>query len=493
VPHGVEPLPPRHPWEEPPAGGWTSSVGEFGQELVVFLLTCLGAVGAFRLVLIAHRLGQHALTRPLLVLVIAMWCSACVLACSLGVYLWRRHEQISTALAMLTDHGRVARLGGRPPVWLDQAPARGLCIAHLSDLHIAEGDRVRLVERPSPAGNAHVHELLEASKGCELILFTGDITDRGSAVSWRCFLDALAEAGVADRAVLVPGNHDLAYLDVIEGRRGWRHDRFGIVQLANLLKFASAFADTGGGKLGFVLKKGDAVPYLDEWHEVEREVRPMVAELPSLPVPPLTLWHYRRERGPFVAYRDRIEHARERLLGLFPIAIPMPGRDAVLFVLNSSSRVSRHPASNALGKIGRMQYARLEKLARMFPRELKLLGVHHHVVRRGEELAEGFLTRVLAKFTVLADPEPLVRFCRRHGVRAVMNGHRHLSYQVRLSSGTVLLAAPSSTLGDELAGDPRAQFERYWFAERAAAPQVGIYREPVRLTAPVAAPIEEAG
>jgi hypothetical protein len=91
------------------------------------------------------------------------------------------------------------------------------------------------------------------------------------------------------------------------------------------------------------------------------------------------------------------------------------------------------------------------------------------------------MTQLLAKFTVLGDARPLVRFCRAHQVRAVMNGHRHLSYQLRLDNGTVLLAAPSSTLGDELAHDPRPQFERYDIAEAAPGPTVGIFRRTVRL------------
>ena len=62
-----------------------------------------------------------------------------------------------------------------------------------------------------------------------------------------------------------------------------------------------------------------------------------------------------------------------------------------------------------------------------------------------------------------------MKFCTRWGVRAVLNGHRHLSYQLRLPSGTVLLAAPSSTLGDELAHDPRPQFERYDFTAKPDA------------------------
>jgi len=90
------------------------------------------------------------------------------------------------------------------------------------------------------------------------------------------------------------------------------------------------------------------------------------------------------------------------------------------------------------------------------------------------------LTRIMAKFTVLGDARPLVKFCKQQHVRAVMNGHRHLSYQLRLPNGTVLLAAPSSTLGDELADDPRAQFERYDVSPTPDPSSVGLYRTVVR-------------
>src|SRR5262249_24534414 len=59
--------------------------------------------------------------------------------------------------------------------------------------------------------------------------------------------------------------------------------------------------------------------------------------------------------------------------------------------------------------------------------------------------------------------------------------HRPLWYQRRLPSGTVLLAAPPSTLGDELAHDARPQFERYDFAPWPDTDTVGIFRAAIRL------------
>ena len=118
-------------------------------------------------------------------------------------------------------------------------------------------------------------------------MVTGDVTDRGTSASWRGSSTWWRQARLNDRVVLVPGNHDLAFIDPWHGvfaiRRGsWRrNDRFGLVQLANLLKFCEAFAATGGGRRGWVLRNGQPVRYVEAWREVEQAVRPLVAALPA--------------------------------------------------------------------------------------------------------------------------------------------------------------------------------------------------------------------
>lgn len=477
-------LPARHPWEEPPAeGGWSSSLPDLGKELGLFAVSAALLFGAVRAVHEARLLGAHEQHGFAFALLILLWLVVCIITATLFVYIWRRVGGVALLAAMLTDYGRVARMGGRPPVWLDAPPPGGLRVAHLSDLHVNEGDRVRMVERAHPGGNRQLDRVLEAPPlgDADVILVTGDVTDRGTAASWRTFLDAVEERELAERIVLVPGNHDIAFVDHIVRKRALRLDRFAIVQLSNLLKFCEAFAETLGGQRGACLIDGEPRSYRDAWAEAEQAVRPLVAALPTTPVPPLTARHWWRERHAFFDYVDKIEAARARLLELFPVAVPLADKDAVIFVLNSVSRVSRHPALNAIGRIGRAQYKRLDRLARQFPQRLKLVAVHHHLVRRGEEQSARFMTRLFAKFTVLGDAGPLVKFCSRFGVRAVLNGHRHLSYQLRLPSGTVLLAAPSSTLGDELAHDPRPQFERYDFTPRPDDDSVGIFRAAIRL------------
>jgi hypothetical protein len=489
----IDPLPSRQPWEEPPADGWASHLGGLGLEILA-LCGCIAAgLAAWRLHGLARRLGAEPTPAGggVRVLVILLWCLVVLLGLWLIVFVWRRIGGLQLVGAMLTDHGRVARLQGRPPIWLDQPPApeRTVRLAHLSDLHVTEGDHVRLAERPIPGGNVVLHPLLSHPKLSEtdLVVVTGDITDRGTAQSWTRFLDVVADTRVRDRVVLVPGNHDLGVIDPWGGLRDpdghWRrNDRFGIVQLANLLKFCQSFAGTGGGRLGYVLRGGQAVHYQEAWAEVDQAVRPLVTALPELPVPRVPLGRgFLAGRRELSAYEKRITQARGKLLALFPVAVPVPGPEAVLFVLNSCTPVCRHPATNGLGWVGRAQYRRLDRLAALYPQPLKLVALHHHVVRRVEEQGHDLFARIIAKFTVLGDASPLVRFCQKYRVRAVMNGHRHLSYELRLPNGTVLMAAPSSTLGDELAHDPRPQFHRYELAQTSEEPTVGIFRQVVRL------------
>lgn len=486
----VEDPPPRQPWEEPPEGGWSSQLSGVGLETLWLFGAVAVVLLAARLIQLARKWGaEPAADGYHRALVVSMWAGACILVASAAVYVWRRMGGFALLAAMMTDYGRVARLGGRPPVFMDTPPDDRLTIAHLSDLHVTEGPRVRIVERAEPGGNVTLGRLLETPEveDADVILVTGDVTDRGTAVAWRAFLDAVADRDLTDRVVLVPGNHDLSIVEKIDRgrlRRAFRADRFGVVQLANLLKFCEAFLETGGGRSGFVLtEKGDDVePFEDAWRRAERLVRPIIAELPGKPAPQLVFgrgfWASRRRVR---AYQRRIDEARDTLLALFPIAVKVPARDAVVLVLNSCTAISRHPVTNALGHVGRAQYRRLERLARFFAQRTKIVALHHHVVRRFEERGRSFVSRVMAKFTVLGDAHPLVRFCRAHGVRAVVNGHRHLSYGLRLPNGTVLMAAPSSTLGDELADDPRPQFPYYAFAPEPDAHTVGIYRRIVRL------------
>jgi len=91
-------------------------------------------------------------------------------------------------------------------------------IVHLSDLHLTAGDddprsEVRLLGRLRGM-NAAFQGLIRTPhlQGADLLLVTGDVTDRGHGAAWRFFWRELEEAGLSDRCLITPGNHDVCNL-----------------------------------------------------------------------------------------------------------------------------------------------------------------------------------------------------------------------------------------------------------------------------------------
>lgn len=91
-------------------------------------------------------------------------------------------------------------------------------IVHLSDLHLTRTDGRR---RSSPnifkelkGMNAAFRRLVQTPllQKSSLIIVTGDVTDRGDIETWKFFWDTLKAAGLYDRVLAVPGNHDVCCL-----------------------------------------------------------------------------------------------------------------------------------------------------------------------------------------------------------------------------------------------------------------------------------------
>ena len=100
--------------------------------------------------------------------------------------------------------------------------ARTWRIAHLSDVHVV-GERYgfRLESgRSGPRGNERLARLLaqletrHAREPLDAILITGDMTDAGTSAEWAEFSDAvLRHPRLAQRMLMIPGNHDLNIVD----------------------------------------------------------------------------------------------------------------------------------------------------------------------------------------------------------------------------------------------------------------------------------------
>jgi len=104
-------------------------------------------------------------------------------------------------------------------------------IAHLSDLHLTASDTAARSE-PKLFGkltgmNNVFRQIVkdEAIQESNLILVTGDVTDRGDIDSWRIFWDTIQEAGSVNKLLVIPGNHDVCCLDArltVFNNKGYR-------------------------------------------------------------------------------------------------------------------------------------------------------------------------------------------------------------------------------------------------------------------------------
>ena len=93
-------------------------------------------------------------------------------------------------------------------------------IAHLSDLHLTPNDKKGRTEVSLPGKslkgmNKTFRKLLRIKEiqECDCVLVTGDITDVGDTASWKVFYEAVVEAGVEKKTLIVAGNHDVCDMD----------------------------------------------------------------------------------------------------------------------------------------------------------------------------------------------------------------------------------------------------------------------------------------
>jgi len=92
-------------------------------------------------------------------------------------------------------------------------------IAHLSDLHLTALDNDRRSEPKFPhqrlkGMNVAFEKVLQSGnvQKSDVILITGDITDKGDLPAWQRFNQMLKEANVRNKTHIVIGNHDICGL-----------------------------------------------------------------------------------------------------------------------------------------------------------------------------------------------------------------------------------------------------------------------------------------
>ena len=302
-------------------------------------------------------------------------------------------------------------------------------IAHLSDIHVV-GERYGFrIEsgRSGPRGNERLRqalkqlEVLDANDPLDAILITGDVTDAGRSAEWAEFLDALAShPQLAERVLVLPGNHDVNIVDRANPARlhlptspNRRVRRIRVLSAIGALQGQRVrVVDQASGRLGGSLTEA-LEPHLGEMAAFADTGRP---------------------------HRSRA--LTELWTKVFPMVLPPDRDDGLGFILLNSNADTHFSFTNALGIITVEQARGIETVAAQFPRACWVIALHHHPVEY-PRVAKTLAERI---GTALINGKWFVRRLRPLAGRAVlMHGHRHIDW-IGECAGLLIVSAPSPVM-----------------------------------------------
>ncbi|MGO4830871.1 metallophosphoesterase, partial [Rhizobiaceae sp. 2RAB30] len=227
-------------------------------------------------------------------------------------------------------------------------------VAHLSDIHVV-GERFGFrIEsgRSGPRGNdrlrevfARLQEIDEAAR-LDLILISGDITDAGRSAEWAEFFEVLAaHPSLADRVLIIPGNHDLNIVDRANPAR------MELPMSPNIklrqIRALSAMAAV----------QGDRAHVMD-WPEsslgstLAEAVAPHAAAM---------------ERFADVARPRLFRRFDELWASVFPMVLPPSEADGLGIILLNSNTDTHFSFTNALGVISAEEVKGIDLMRRRYP------------------------------------------------------------------------------------------------------------------------------
>jgi 3',5'-cyclic AMP phosphodiesterase CpdA len=375
-------------------------------------------------------------------------------------------ELISVALANSTVL-MAAYLAGAAVIWafadatmaqprdLGERPAtlqaaRTWRVAHLSDIHIV-GERYGFrIEsgRAGPRGNERFNKLLAVmdfihqNDPLDAVLITGDMTDAGRSAEWSEMLDALAShPRLAERLLVLPGNHDLNIVDRANPAR------LDLPTSPNRklrrLRFLSAVDALHGERV----------------HLIDHSGRCLAGTLSAALNP------HRAEMARFADLgKPRLSRRLDELWSaVFPMVLPPDPDDGLGIILLNSNADTHFSFTNALGMISVEQVRGIEIAAARYPRACWIVALHHHVVEYPT------MVKMLSERigTALVNGNWFIRRLQALADRAVlMHGHRHVDW-IGQCAGLSIISAPSPVM--EAADDA----DTYFYIHTLARPQDG--------------------
>jgi hypothetical protein len=317
----------------------------------------------------------------------------------------------------------------------DPAPAGGRVwrVAHLSDIHIV-GERYGFrIEsgRGGPRGNERVKQVMarlaaeHAARPLDLVLITGDMTDAGRSAEWVEFFDLVSgHPALAERMLILPGNHDV---NIVDRANPARLDLpFSPAKSLRKMRALSAIAAIGGDRLR-AAGAGGAEPGLKlaAMLEPHREAIATFADLGGV----------------------RLSNRLARLWDeIFPMIAPPGEEDGLGVAILNSNADANFSFTNALGLIGAGQARRLTAALDHYPKARWIVALHHHLIEYPMPVA-AFSERI---GTALVNGSWFQRVLKPYASRVVvMHGHRHVDWigacgELRIvSAPSPVMAAPS--------------------------------------------------
>jgi predicted MPP superfamily phosphohydrolase len=302
-------------------------------------------------------------------------------------------------------------------------------VAHLSDLHVV-GERYGFrIEsgRAGPRGNERLDRLLDLAEfihnndPLDAVLITGDLTDAGRSAEWSELLDALAaHPRIAERVLILPGNHDLNIVDRANPAR------LDLPTSPNRklrrLRFLSAVDALHGERV----------------HLIDHSSRSLAGSLSDALKP------HRAEMARFSDLgKPRLSKNLEELwAAAFPMVLPPQRHDGLGIILLNSNADTHFSFTNALGLIPAEQLRGIEIAAARYPRASWIVALHHHVIEY-PKVAKLLSERI---GTALVNGNWFVRRLQALGGRIVlMHGHRHVDW-IGQCAGIPIVSAPSPVM-----------------------------------------------
>ncbi len=334
-------------------------------------------------------------------------------------------------------------------------------IAHLSDIHVV-GERYGFrIEsgRSGPRGNSRLRQAMAhldslcGKDQLDAILITGDMTDAGRSAEWAEFLDLLGcHPKVAERVLMLPGNHDVNIIDRANPARldtptspKKRLRKIRTLSAMNALQGQRVrVVDFEKQRLGESLAEA-MEPYLADMARFADAARPPIFKALT------ELW-----------------------TKLFPMVLPPDRSDGLGIILLNSNADTHFSFTNALGMISTEQIRGIEIARAEYPRACWVIALHHHVVeypRAANALSDRIGTALINGNWFLRRLHPLA------GRAVLMHGHRHIDW-IGECAGMLIVSAPSPVM------EATDDLKTYFYIQSLAAGADGQLRllHPERIT-----------